>query len=95
MNINTDLALEVQEFAGNSMDGTEVTEKSCDGMHITRINIITEKAAEIFGKDKGTYITAEFLSIPAGPFSGSRMPTKYRPSTPTSSELFIITSWSN
>ncbi len=64
MNINTDLALEVQEFAGNSMDGTEVTEKSCDGMHITRINIITEKAAEIFGKDKGTYITAEFLSIP-------------------------------
>ena len=64
MNINTDLALEAREFAGNNIDGAEVTEKSFDGMHVTRINIITEKASEIFGKDKGTYITAEFSSMP-------------------------------
>ncbi len=64
MNINTDLALEAREFAGNNIDGAEVTEKSFDGMHVTRINIITEKASEIFGKDKGAYITAEFSSMP-------------------------------
>ena len=40
MNINTDLALEAREFAGNNIDGAEVTEKSFDGMHVTRINII-------------------------------------------------------
>lgn len=64
MNINTDLALEAREFAGNNIDGAEIIEKSFDLMHVTRINIIKEKASEIFGKDKGTYITAEFSSMP-------------------------------
>lgn len=64
MNINTDLALEARELAGSNTDGTEVIEKSYDGMNVTRINIITERASEIFGKEKGTYITAEFYSMP-------------------------------
>lgn len=64
MNINTDLALEARELAGSNTEGTEIIEKSYNGMHVTRINIITEKAAANLGKDRGTYITAEFSSIP-------------------------------
>ena len=63
MQIRTDLALEAHEIADENIDGIEVKTDYCEKMKITEITVKTQQAANILGKEKGTYITCEFKAL--------------------------------
>lgn len=60
MNFRTDLALEAAEdIAALSDADCRRTEQTQNGVKITRLEIVSRHAADLFGKPVGTYITLE------------------------------------
>ncbi|MDE7390221.1 MAG: GPR endopeptidase [Lachnospiraceae bacterium] len=65
MEIRTDLALEARELVKEDIKGMKMTTESTANMKITKMEVLSQSAAESLGKDKGTYITCEFKALTA------------------------------
>lgn len=63
MQIRTDLALEAREAVTDNIQGIDIDTDFSEKMKITRMKIITQKAANSLGKERGTYITCEFKAL--------------------------------
>ena len=63
MQIRTDMALELAQYAGEieGIRNESFTDKN--GMEISRIEIISERASHIFGKPMGHYVTLDMGNI--------------------------------
>ena len=59
MERRTDLAVEERELLGEDIKGAEYSEEDRGGMHIERLRITAERAAQLLKKPMGTYITAQ------------------------------------
>nr|WP_316623834.1 GPR endopeptidase [uncultured Ruminococcus sp.] len=59
MERRTDLAVEERELLGEDIKGAEYSEEDKGGMHIERLRITAERAAQLLKKPMGTYITAQ------------------------------------
>ena len=59
----SDLALESTELLraedGRQIPGVRVTEESRDGVHVTRVTVLTPEAGQLMNKPVGNYITIE------------------------------------
>lgn len=63
MQLRTDLALEAREFVDEKEEGVVVKEEEQDGIKISEIKILNQKAAKKMNKPIGTYITAELAPL--------------------------------
>lgn len=63
MYLRTDLAVEAREIAGEKVSGTDFKTYSESGLSISRLTVKTDRAKQILGKDKGTYITIALPSL--------------------------------
>ena len=63
MEIRTDLALEAHELVTENIEGVDIDTEFSEKMKITRMKIINQQAANILGKERGTYITCEFKAL--------------------------------
>ena len=63
MQLRTDLALEAREFVDEKEEGVVVKEEEPDGIKISEIKILNQKAAKKMNKPIGTYITAELAPL--------------------------------
>lgn len=63
MQLRTDLALEAREFVDKKEEGVVVKEEEQDGIKISEIKILNQKAAKKMNKPIGTYITAELAPL--------------------------------
>ena len=63
MQMRTDLALEAREFVDEKEEGVVVKEEEQDGIKISEIKILNQKAAKKMNKPIGTYITAELAPL--------------------------------
>lgn len=61
MEIRTDLAIEAGEMLGQDKlpEGVKLETKDLNNTTVTRIEILTDEAAEALGKKKGRYVTVE------------------------------------
>ena len=59
MERRTDLAVEERELLGEDIKGAEYSEEDKGGLHIERLRITAERAAQLLKKPVGTYITAQ------------------------------------
>ena len=59
MERRTDLAVEERELLGEDIKGAEYSEEDKGGLHIERLRITAERAAQLLKKPMGTYITAQ------------------------------------
>ncbi len=59
MERRTDLAVEERELLGEDIKGAEYSEEDKGGLHIERLRITAERAAQQLKKPMGTYITAQ------------------------------------
>ena len=59
MERRTDLAVEERELLGEDIKGAEYSEEDRGGLHIERLRITAERAAQLLKKPMGTYITAQ------------------------------------
>ena len=59
MERRTDLAVEERELLGEDIKGAEYSEADKGGLHIERLRITAERAAQLLKKPMGTYITAQ------------------------------------
>ena len=59
MERRTDLAVEERELLGEDIKGAEYSEEDKGGLHIERLRITAERAAQLLKKPLGTYITAQ------------------------------------
>ena len=59
MERRTDLAAEERELLGEDIKGAEYSEEDRGGLHIERLRITAERAAQLLKKPMGTYITAQ------------------------------------
>lgn len=59
MERRTDLAVEERELLGEDIKGAEYSEEDKGGLHIERLRISAERAAQLLKKPMGTYITAQ------------------------------------
>ncbi len=62
MEKRTDLAVEARELAGADVQGVEYSEKTENGMNISRLKVKNHQASIKLKKEKGTYIT---IDVPA------------------------------
>lgn len=63
MQMRTDLALEAREFIDEKEEGVVVKEEEQDGIKISEIKILNQKAAKKMNKPIGTYITTELAPL--------------------------------
>ena len=63
MRLRTDLAVEAKELAGEDVSGIDYDTYRENGMEITRLTVRSERARQVLGKEKGTYITVELPSL--------------------------------
>lgn len=62
MSLRTDLAIESTEGIDTDIQGIKSTERTSNSVKITKTEILSEKAEEALGREKGKYITLEFLT---------------------------------
>lgn len=62
-NVYTDLAVEARDLAfqktGGEIEGVKFDERETENAHISRVQVLNQRAADTIGKPPGTYITIE------------------------------------
>lgn len=60
MSVRTDLISELKSEKQNNLSGIETHEEQIQGVNVSTVKILTDLAAKLIGKPKGTYCTISF-----------------------------------